>query len=149
MLLLAVMAVSLGAAGCGNASSQPSTQAMTLSPESTACSSDTAQILVGDSFLQTLCGCTGVGESAGTVFEVGSTLTCHLASPSTTVFFTFVAVGLRHQIIPLQEGTFTESAIFDPQNPTYRSFAVLFAESGTYGFGDRFVASVTGNIIVP
>lgn len=145
MLLLGVMAVSFGGIGCG----QDTSQTLSFPPTATACSENTAEILVGDGFLQTLCGCTGEGESVGTVFSAGNTLTCHLASESTTVFFVFIGVGVRHQIIPSQAGTFESSAIFDPANPSYRSYAVQFSASGTYGFSDQFVANVNGNIIVP
>src|SRR5690606_28620836 len=70
--------------GCGQSSDPVSDVDISM----TDCKNQSVQILVGDGFLQALCGCTQPGE-LNQVIPTGKILTCHVPSSTSTVFFIF------------------------------------------------------------
>lgn len=111
-----------------------------VAPAQTACQPNTAQIAVGDGFLQILCGCTQANEAPLTVFPTPEKLTCHVQSANTTVFFLFVNTKSRHQIVPTGPNFFQPSAVNNPSvDPVIISSATLLSQPGTvYSFEDLF-----------
>ena len=93
--------------GCG----QSTVDAPSISAASTACASHTAEILVGDGYLETLCGCTGTEESAGKIFPSGTPLTCHLGARSDTLFFFFLALVCVIKLFP-QKKALSQPALY-------------------------------------
>ena len=121
-----------------------------IDASSTTCIPGVAEILVGDGFLQILCGCTLPTEAAGSIFPPPGGLTCHLPTRESVVFFYFFGAQNKHQIVPLVEGSFPSSPISDPtQESPIRAYSLQFSTpSSVYGFEDAFTG-LTGQIILP
>lgn len=136
MIQLFVLA---GLLGCGDN--------LSTAQDATSCSSGTAQIAVGDGYLEVLCGCT---EANGTIVVPPSVLTCHVSAPSTAIVFAFVGTTLQHQIVSTSGPGFASSSLYDPQAAQpISSYSATLSTSGTYGFQDQVNAQMTGEIIVP
>lgn len=135
--------------GCGATLANPS-----LSPSATACTANTAQIGVGDGYLQNLCGC---GGTPGQIISPPQTLTCNVSATGTTVFFHYLGTRLTHQIAPAGAAggdgsatAFVMSPISDPADKSpVRAHAIQLTASGTYSFVDLYTPQLKGSIIVP
>lgn len=135
--------------GCGSSTSLP-----TLAASATACTSNTAQIGIGDGFVQNLCGC---GGTSGQVITPPQTLTCNVGAAGTTVFFHYIGTRLTHQIAPAGAAggagaadAFAVSPISDPAADTpIRVHAITLNASGTYSFVDLYTPQLQGSIVVP
>jgi hypothetical protein len=115
----------------------------------TTCTADSIRIQVADGLFRILCGCTGAGEEAGTVFPPPGGLTCHAAQSPATVTFYFVGTFTRHQIVSTGNNTFPPSPVITPDdNPLPAYSVVLTTASGSYDFSDSF-SGMTGQIFVP
>lgn len=143
-----IVGILLGIAiqGCGNAASAP---AFITAAES-KCPGDSAAIRVGDGFFQILCGCTLASEASGTIFSTPGSLTCHLSSSTSIVYFYYLGNALRHQILSTGTPTFTSSGLSDPSQPTpIRVHTVSFSTpNSTYDFQEA-INGLTGKIFVP
>ena len=145
-ILFLLMTLATFDQGCGSTSNPPGT----IDAASTRCNSGVAQISVGDGFLRIFCGCTGPGETAGTVFSTPGRLTCHLPSSNSQVFFYFLGTVLHHQIVPNGSNKFPSSPVSDPSSSSQvRSYAISFPQAATtYDFQDIY-GGMTGQIFVP
>jgi hypothetical protein len=133
--------------GCG---SRPADGLYSIDPAVTQCNPGAVEILVGDAFMEILCGCTGANEGSGTIFSAPGGLTCHLPSSNSTVFFFFNSLTLQHQIVSTGANTFDPTPVSDPRssNPI-RSWGITFSKPATtYSFVDIF-NGMTGQIITP
>jgi hypothetical protein len=132
-----------GASGC-----QGIPDLSVAGPGETACSGTDAQILVGDGFLQALCGC---AESSAAIFPAGGDpLTCTVPV-GTTVLFLYTGALTTHQIFPASPGLFTPGPPAIPLNlddaNNYIVFPVSLTAPGDYGFFDAYVPGVSGVLI--
>ena len=146
--LLVLLSLGLGFTlnGCDKAATRP----FAINEALTSCAPGTASILVGDGFLQILCGCTLPSETSGTTVSASGNLTCHLSTSDTKLFFYYLGTTQRHQIIPTVPGSFLPSPISDPsRDPVIRVYVVQFTTPATvYGFEDAFTR-VSGQVFVP
>jgi len=136
-------------AGCGDISSNSN-----LAASATACTANTAQIGIGDGFVQNLCGC---GGTSGQVITPPQSFTCNVSAVGTTVFFHYLGTRLTHQIAPAgaaggagSADAFAMSPISDPTDKTpVRVHAIKLSVSGTYSFVDLYTPQLKGSIVVP
>lgn len=146
MRIVAVLA-SVGALGSLPACLNPLTTAVSA-PTST-CPSGTAEILVGDGFLQRVCGCT---ETSGTSVGSNTSLGCTVTS-GTRVYFHFVGTTLLHQIVTSGTPSFASSAVYDPKPDNASDGAhvhvVRLTTSGTYSYRDLYNPGLRGTVTVP
>jgi hypothetical protein len=145
---LLICGIGLGVLGCGRGTDT----IVPLPNVATECSPNSAQILVGDGYLQNLCGCIGTGENTQ-IYPIPGNLTCHLAPSESqaVVFFNFSNTTLQHQIVPTSTGAkFAPTPYINlPNSNTPTVFAVSFPESETvYPFQDAF-SKLNGQIFVP
>jgi hypothetical protein len=150
---LVLISGGLSVSGCGD-NRRSDGLTLPISASSTACASGTAEILVGDGFMQNLCGCTGTGESADSAFFFPRPLTCHLAPGKTSegtivVMFKFFGTFSWHQIVSVGPPNFGSTPLFDPANPSsLRAFGIVLTPSSHYSFKD-VISGMTGDIYVP
>lgn len=122
-----------------------STNQYSTPPPSTACNSLTAEIAVGDDYLQPLCGC---GTANGTVVLPPTQLTCNITAGA-YVYFEMVGNNIPHQIAPSGTNTFTLGPYSDPKaNPQAGATVIQFATPNTYGFKDLLNPGINGQIVV-
>lgn len=114
----------------------------------TSCQAGSAQIRVGDGFLQNICGCQ---ETSTAAVVSPATLTCTVSGTGTKVFFHYIGTRLTHQLGPTSAASvFPASPISDPHAPQpVRVHVVQFNSSGTFAFEDLQNPAMTGRIIVP
>lgn len=142
-----------GLSGCGD-NRTPDGLTLPISASATACLPGTAEILVGDGFLQNLCGCVGPGEDPSNIFAVPNSLTCHLAAGTTSagtivVTFNFFGTVYWHQIISVGPNNFGATPLFEPGNSAHmRVFGVVLQPATPYSFQD-VISGMTGSIFVP
>lgn len=145
---LAALISFFGLLGCGT----PDLPLPHISALSTSCTASNAAIGVGDGFMQTLCGCTGAGETAGTTFPVsGATqLTCHVASSASVVFIHFIGTSLKHQVVPVNPSTGTGTPLHDPRgsNPL-RSFAISVPLTATTYQFQEIYSGMNFQVVTP
>jgi len=142
-LLILVSIGLLGLSGCNDEQLTP-----TIDPTSSACSSNVAQIGIGDGFVENLCGCTGAGELSNGVQTAPANVTCTVPS-GTTVMFVYIAIETQHQIVNTGGAFFPAGVIATPGNASTQVAAALFSSSGTYLFEDVFDSAIQGKIVVP
>jgi hypothetical protein len=131
----------MGAAGSSSGPGSPT--------PSQGCKPNSVEILVGDTYLQELCGCSNIVN--GTVFAPGTAFSCTGPAPvvgtPTVFFFHFLGRSIRHQIVSTGTPTFSGSPIYDPANPSsFRIFGVPITATGTYGFRDSLNTALFGAI---
>jgi hypothetical protein len=114
-----------------------------VSAAQTSCQAGQAQILVGDGYLQNLCGCQ---ETPGIV-NPPAVFQCTVPV-NTSVLILFLANVTDHELVPQAGSSFVPSPISNPNDDLpSRGYAQSFSTAGTYGFVDAFNASVTGKIV--
>ena len=151
LVLISVVCWVTFGVGCGaGQSTSPNSNAFQGFSGATGCQAGTVALLVADGFLGNLCGCTGVNEADGTIFQSPASLTCHVSQGANTVFFYYLGTTLRHQIVSTGSPTFVSSPISNPQeaNRITVHAVSLPQTSATYHFIDIF-SGLTGQIIVP
>jgi hypothetical protein len=117
--------------------------------EDTSCKPGVAQILVGDGYLQNICGCTGPDETL-TLYPAGQTLQCHVPTSDSYVFFNFLTAHGRHQIIATGNALFAPTPLIDFSVPNaIRVFPVNFPQASTSYFFEDAIGGMQGEIIVP
>jgi hypothetical protein len=128
---------------CGSVSGGASNPGVTCS------GANQAQIMVGDGFLSSLCGCMGVGEEPGKAFSSGQLFTCHLAQSNTQVIFYFGRTLNPHQIVPDGTPSLTPTPWIEGRDRASHSFPVFLGQSGvTFSFKDVTTGG-RGQIVVP
>jgi len=121
-----------------------STPVKTIEPATTACQAKQAQILVGDGYLQNLCGCQ---EAAGITAAPG-VFQCSVPV-GTTITFLFLINKTTHELIPQSGSSFNPGPISNPADELpVRAFGQSFSAAGSFLFADAFNSNVTGKIIV-
>lgn len=133
------------ALGCGK-----DTQTSSAGSINTSCNPGSAAILIGDGFLVNLCGCQGPLEQPGTRYTLGSStsLTCHLSSTQSVVFFYFTGAAAPHQILSTGSPHFVSSPIRFNEKDGLEVFPITFSNPGTYTFEDPYTR-ISGQFIVP
>lgn len=135
--LILLVAGALGL-GCGGG------QIKEIPLQNTVCQAGTAQIAVGDVYLQNLCGC----QQATSIVNPPGTLTCTIPA-GTTVFIHYLGTRLAHQILPTVPNSFPPSPLSDPNASTpIRSHAFQLRTAGNYNFQDVFYPALNGTFVV-
>ena len=147
-VLIGVLCFSWAVSGCGHNSDPQESAAFA----DTSCKPGQAQILVGDTYLRSLCGCgpTLGGAADGTWIYPPSVLTCAV-SPQTTVLFHFETATLKHQLVPSSDSSqFPSTPVMDPTVVIAKvgSFPIRFDSVGSYGFKDAFNPLLLGTFLV-
>jgi plastocyanin len=144
LLFILLFSIGLsGLSGCNQEQLSPN-----IDPSGSACTTTSAQIGVGDGFIENLCGCTGAGELGKGVQPAPANVTCTVPS-GTTVFFVYMGIETQHQIINNSGSSFPAGQIATPSDPNTHIAAALFSASGTYNFEDAFDTQIQGKIVVP
>lgn len=116
-----------------------------VSVADTACVTHQTQILIGDGYFKSLCGC---DENSNDVIVSGQTLTCTVAS-GTTLFFLFNGNKLKHQILSTGTPSFGSGPLSDPATtPLILNYTLQMDTRGSYSFFDPFNPGITGALIV-
>ena len=122
---------------CGNV--------VTNSITTPSCQTNTVLILVGDNFLNPLCGCQ---EIAGQSTPPSSpTLTCTFTSGS-TVIFDFTGTKQKHQIRFSAGSTHPDTPSYNLAVNKYPStFGFQVPTAGSYSFYDAINPTITGTLV--
>ena len=144
-----LLVVSTFLPSCGGLAPSP-TQISLPTEQETACQPGVAEILVGDGYLQNLCGCVGPGESK-TVYPVGQKLTCHLSTDNSYLYFYFLTTKIDHQIVSSGVQSFNSGPLIRAIDPKVQRVFVtqLPVKNTTYSFYDAIMPGLTGEVIVP
>ncbi len=139
LMALSACGFSSGFSGVGNITS--------LDSAKTECQSGVAEILIGDGFMEILCGCT---EAQGTIFPSPGNLSCHLRNPTSTILFLYSGTVLKHRILSVGNPTFLSSPISDPMSVSpYPVHRALVSQSGSiFAFQDSY-SGMVGQIFTP
>ena len=121
-----------------------------VNPSDTSCTGNMAIILVGDGYMQTICGCTLASEASQTVFTETHPLTCHVNAVPAPIFFYYLGTRLRHQIISTGPTEFVSSPLSDPDMvPRIQVHSVTLTQgSSIYPFQDA-LSGISGQIFTP
>jgi hypothetical protein len=117
-------------------------QSATFDSATTTCQPGSAEILVGDGYLKSVCGCSGSPETV----TPPASLTCSVPV-NTTLFFLYAGTRLTHQIVPTVQDSLPASGVSSVKSLIH-SHTVIFAAPGTYGFYDNFNSAMVGQIVV-
>lgn len=111
---------------------------------SQGCLPKQAQLVVYDTFIQSVCGC----QEGAAIANPPDGITCTV-SAGTSVWFWFTATTQLHQIQSTAQPTFQTSSVSDPgaTNPV-RTHVVTLASPGNYEFQDVYNHTINGTIIV-
>jgi len=119
-----------------------------VAPASSSCVTGVSQVLVGDNYLETGCGC---AEGNGTVTGAGSSFVCTLKAKN-FVQFIYVGTQLTHQIDSIGSPAFANTPLLGPANSPSpglsQAFGLQISTPGTYQFKDAFDASLSGSFVV-
>ena len=142
LLLTAFVALALAPACGREVTLYPGGSAAQVTP---GCTTGAALILVGDGFLQNLCGC---AEPDGTRVLTPSVFTCTVQA-GTLVVFDYVTAGTSHQILSTGTPSFPDSPVADPAaREDFSRHAIQPGTPGSYGFTDAFDTRVSGTLVV-
>jgi hypothetical protein len=118
---------------------------------STSCGANQAQILVGEAYVEDICGC---AEGNAVVQTSGQALNCTV-SANTQIAFSYLNTVNDHQIISTGSPNFPSSPTFGPSSVGFGPdpgtplvWAVTLSDPGTYTYTDAYYPNVLGAIIV-
>ncbi len=108
------------------------------------CITGQAQLVVYDTFIQSVCGC----QESPEISNPPNGITCTVPV-GTSIWFWYLSTTLLHQIQSTATPTFQTSSLSDPNssNPV-RTHVVTLSTTGSYEFDDVYNRAINGTIVV-